>query len=449
MRQTLRSRSLRALAPLALGLLLLGGCDTVSSLFGEDDEPPLPGTRIAVLQGGSGIEADPAVAGRQIMLPEPYVNGGWEQPGGSPGHAMYHLALSDAPRVAWSDNVGEGDDDDAALLAQPIVVGDAVFAMDSRSIVTARRQSSGDTFWETDLEPEDEDDGFFGGGIAFADGQLFVTTGFGSVFALDGSSGAVLWEQKLPAPIRAAPTVSGGRVFVITLDNQAYALAAADGRRLWDHSGITEVASLLGTTSPAVAGGTVIVAYTSGEIYALQVENGREIWSDSLAAVRRTDPLADIAQIRGLPVIDRGLVYVVSHAGRTVAIDLRRGSRVWESGVGGTQTPWAAGDYLFMVTNEGTLLAVTREEGAVRWATQLPQWEDPEDLEDPITWYGPVLASDRLVIAGSHGEAYAVSPYTGAILGVVDLPAGAALAPIVANNTLYFVSQDADLVAMR
>lgn len=434
---------------LTLGLLALGGCDTVGSLFGGEEEPRLPGTRVAVLQGVSGIEADPEVAGQDVLLPAPYVNGGWEQAGGSTGHAMYHLALGDAPQVVWSDNIGEGDDDDAALLSQPIVVGDTVFAMDARSTVTARRQGSGETFWEVDLELDEEDDGFFGGGIAFADGRLFVTTGFGSVFALEGTSGNLVWQQDLPAPIRSAPTVSGGRVFVITLDNQTFALAAADGRRLWDHSGITEVASLLGTTSPAVAGGSVIVGYTSGEIYALQVENGREIWSDSLAAVRRTDPLADIAQIRGLPVIDRGLVFVVSHAGRTVAIDYRRGSRVWERDFGGTQTPWAAGEYLFMITNDGTLLCLTREEGAVRWATQLPRWEDPEDLEDAIVWYGPVLASDRLVVAGSHGEAYAVSPYSGEILGVVDLPAGAAMSPIVANNTLYFISQDADLVSMR
>ena len=142
--------------------------------------------------------------------------------------------------------------------------------------------------------------------------------------------------------MRAAPTVSGGRVFVLTFDNQTFALAASDGRTLWTHTGIQESTNLLGTASPAVSGGTVIIPYSSGEIYALQVENGREIWSDSLAALRRTDPLADIAQIRGLPVIDRGIVYVVSHAGRTVAFDLKRGSRIWEREFGGTETPWAA-----------------------------------------------------------------------------------------------------------
>lgn len=439
----------RELLALGLAAVLLSGCDTVSDLFGSDEKPPLPGTRIAVIQGNSGLVAEPAIAGQKIVLPEPYINGGWEQPGGSAAHAMYHLALSDQPRTVWSASVGEGNDDDAAILSQPIVVGDVVFTMDARSTVTAYKQADGGVFWEVDLEQENEEDGFFGGGIAFEDGRLFVTTGMGIIFALDAKNGQEIWRADLKAPLRAAPTVSGGRVFVLTVDNQAIALASNDGRKLWDHTGIQETANLLGTASPAVSGGIVIIPYSSGELYALQVENGREVWSDSLAALRRTDPLADIAQIRGLPVIDRGIVFVVSHAGRTVAFDIKRGSRIWEREFGGTETPWAAGDYLYMLTNDNELVCLTRDKGEVRWVTALPKYEDPEDKEGAITWSGPLLASDRLIVAGSLGEAYAVSPYTGEIIGVIELPSGAAVSPIVANNTLYFISDEADIVAVR
>ncbi len=439
----------RQIFALSVAAGLLSGCGMFDGLFGSSEPPPLPGTRVAVIQGNSGLAADPTVAGERILLPEPYVNGGWEQPGGSPAHAMYHLALGDAPREIWSASIGEGNDDDAAILSQPVVVGDVVFTMDARSTVTAYRQGDGGQFWEVDLEQENEDDGFFGGGIAYEAGRLFVNTGFGYVFALDAKNGQEIWHYDLKTPMRAAPTVSGGRVFVVTIDNQAFALAANDGRKLWDHTGIQEAANLLGTASPTVSGGTVIIPYSSGEIYALQVENGREIWSDSLAALRRTDPLADIAQIRGLPVIDRGFLYVVSHAGRTVAFDLKRGSRIWEREFGGTETPWAAGDYLYMLTNDDELVCLTRETGKVRWVTPLPQFEDPEDKSGVITWTGPVLASDRLIVAGSLGEAYAISPYTGEIIGVIELPSGAAVAPIVANNTLYFISDEADIVALR
>ena len=61
----------------------------------------------------------------------------------------------------------------------------------------------------------------------------------------------------------------------------------------------------------------------AGEVRALLTDDGRTVWSENLSAIRRLDPLADIAQIRGLPVIDRDLVLAVSHGGQMLAVDLR------------------------------------------------------------------------------------------------------------------------------
>jgi outer membrane protein assembly factor BamB len=81
--------------------------------------------------------------------------------------------------------------------------------------------------------------------------------------------------------------------------------------------------------------------------------------------------------------------------------------------------------------------------------TPLPRFADPEEQEVPIRWRGPVLAGDRLVIAGSHGQVISVSPYDGKLLGFFDLGAGAAVAPVVANDSLYLVTEDGNLVALR
>ncbi len=428
-----------------LGLLLgLGGCGLFS-----DDQPPLPGVRESVIVQATSLEPDPGLEGSQIRLPPPYVNGSWSQPGGTAAHAMYHLAIADKPTIAWIADVGAGDAEDAALLSQPIVFGSTIFSLDSRAEITAYALGDGRLFWRTDLEDIEDDSGAFGGGLAYDDGKVFVTTGFARIFALDARNGQVLWEAQAPGPMRSAPVVDGGRLFAVTLDNQTVALNAADGAPLWQHRGVEEQVGLLGSSSPAVAGNIVIVPYSSGELYALTVEGGRVLWNNSLAAVRRSDSLSDIGQVRGLPVIDRGLVFATSNAGRTVAIDLRRGSRVWERDLGGPLTIWAGGDYLFLITNKAELVALQRSDGAIQWVTPLPQYEDPEDKDDPIAWVGPILASNRLVVAGSHGEAYAVSPYTGEFLGTVELPAGAAVSPTVVQERLLFLSVDADLVVMR
>ena len=64
---------------------------------------------------------------------------------------------------------------------------------------------------------------------------------------------------------------------------------------------------------------------------------------------------------------------------------------------------------------------LSRDDGRVAWVTDLPRWENPEKQKDPITWWGPLLAGDRLVVAGTNQQALSVSPYTGEILGQQEL----------------------------
>ncbi len=429
------------------GLLALSGCGTFLG-EGETDKP-LPGKRISILAVERGLSPDRAITDLEVTLPPPYVNDAWSQAGGTSAHAMYHLQLGDEPKRKWSSDVGEGSGDDRHILAQPLIVDGTVYTMDARSLITAFDSETGRRVWRTDIELDEEDGGYFGGGLAYEDGRLFVTTGFAIIFALDATSGEIIWQQRVTGPMRAAPAVSGGRVFATTLDNRTFALAADNGRRLWEHTGVQEIAGLLGGASPAVAGSVVVVPYSSGELHALLVENGRELWSDVLTPVNRFDPVSNLAQIKGMPVIDRGLVLAISHAGRMVAIDLRRGVRAWELEAGGVQMPWSAGDFIYLLTTESEVVCVVRQSGRVRWVQALPRFEDPEELEGPIGWFGPVLAGDRLIVASSTGDAISISPYTGELLGRIALPGTPTVAPVVADNTLYVLTEDASLVAIR
>ena len=443
-------RRISTLSFLIAGLLAVGGCGLLPDWLGvQETDKPLKGQRISILALDRGLAPDPGVARIEVRLPPPYVNESWEQAGGTSAHAMYHLQLGEDLKTRWRSDVGKGSGDDRRVLAQPVVTDGRVYAMDSVSRVSAFDSANGRSLWHVNLKLKGEKGGYFGGGLAYEDGRLFVTTGFAMVYALDAGTGEIIWQQRVTGPMRAAPTVSGGRVFATTLDNRTFALAAEDGRRIWDHTGVQEVAGLLGAASPAVAGSVVVVPYSSGELYALLAENGRVLWSYNLTAVNRFDPLANLAHIRGMPVIDRGIVLAISHAGRMVAIDARRGARAWDVEIGGVQMPWPAGDFVYLVTNNSQVVCLTRRDGRVRWVRALPRFEDPKDLEDPISWFGPVLAGDRLILAASNGDAVSISPYTGELLGYMDLPGKPAVAPVVADNTLYYLTEDADLVAIR
>ncbi len=429
--------------------ILLTGCDTIDDVLGNREGPKLPGTRITVLLANNTVRADPGISDLAVQLPRPFTNNAWPQQGGFANHAMHHLALGDSLRLAWSADAGSGSDDDAPILSGPVISNGIVYTMDAAAVVAAHTAGDGRLIWRTDIEPREEDDGSWGGGLAVDQGMVFAATGFAQVVALTADSGQEVWRADVSGPMRAAPTAFDGRVFAVTKDNQLFALNAKTGDILWSHTGFEEIAGLIGSASPAVDGNIVVVPYSSGEVFALRVENGRQLWVENLAAIRRADAVSALADIRGRPVIDRNKVYAISHSGRMVAIDLPTGRRLWEVSLGGVNQPWVAGDFVFVLTTDATVAAITARDGRIRWITPIGLYENPEKRRGRINWSGPVLVGDRLIVSGSNGVTLTLSPYTGAIVGEQDMPDAVSLSPAVANETLYFLTDEARLVAYR
>lgn len=442
-------RHFPARAGLVALMLALAGCDWISGIFEDTSKTKLPGERVSVLGLDRRLEPDPKLADVAVQLPPAVVNTDWPQAGGSPSHAMQNPALGSDLKRVWRASVGDGASRYGRVVAQPVVAEGRLFALDARDEVTALDATTGRELWDQDVKPDAERDHAFGGGLAAAGGRVFVATGYGRVLALDAATGHEIWRQQVSAPVRGAPTVADGRVFAITVENQLEVLSADDGHRLWTHNGIPETAGLLGGAAPAVEGDIVVVPYSSGEIFALRAENGRPLWTDNLATARSLGALSTLADIRGRPVIDRGRVFALSHSGRMVSIDLRTGDRVWEQEIGGTHGPWVAGDYVYVLNNDVDLVCLTREDGHVRWVHDLPHYEDEKKKKDPMRWAGPVLAGDRLIVAASNGDGLVLSPYTGATLGSLSFPDGVFVDPVVANDTLYVLTDEADVVALR
>lgn len=443
-----------AVAVLVMGPL--GGCSTIenatSSVFGSGSKKKttLPGKRISVLALQQKLEADPNLAHAAIKLPPPYENEDWPQPGGYANHAMYHLAARENLSRLWRSDIGAAANRLARIMAPPVIADGRVYTLDAAVRVTAHDLETGEEIWHADLAKKKEKKrAGFGGGIAFDNGRVFVATGFGRIHALDAATGREYWVRDFEIPFHAAPTANGGRVFAVTHDNHLQVLAQDDGRVLWSYQAISEQAGLLANASPAVAGEIVVVPYSSGELYAFRVQNGQPVWSDSLTRTGALTSMATINDIAGRPVIDRGRVIAISHSGRLVSIDLRSGERVWTRDISGIQTPWVAGDYIYVVTTEAELVCVSAQDGRVRWITPLQRWRKAKSQKDALVWSGPVLVGDRLIVVSSAGKAVSVSPYTGEILSQLKLGDGTFVPPVVAKGTVLVLTDGAELIAWR
>lgn len=431
-------------------LTLLSGCSLGSGLFKKQEEAPIEGERISVLELQKSLVADtPLAAGEVFQIPPAWNNIAWPQAGGYPNHTMHNLALSEEIKLRWKTKIGKGSSDELPLTAQPIVAAGKIFTLDSQSRLTAFNVASGKKLWSQKLQKKKEDDAVISGGIAFAHKRLYVTTGYDEVIAVNPEDGKVIWKERLPAPARAAPSALNGRVFVSTLDSKLTAFSAKDGTNLWTYSGINESAGLLSAASPAVNSDIVIPAFSSGEITALRVENGSVAWSDNLASVRKRGAgIESLTDIAAMPIVNGGIIIAISFGGKVAAIDERSGNRLWQKEISGSQTPWLSGDTLFILSSDNQLIALNIKNGAIHWVEQLPSFADKK-RKKPVRWTGPIMGSGRLILAGSHGKMIKINPNTGEQTKTIKTKKDIQIAPLIAQNMLFVLAEDGTLMAYQ
>lgn len=426
---------------------------------------PVIGNRVPILVSESSADVDPTLASVDVLLPLQIVNEGWTQPGGNAAKALGHVALGEAPVRLWQAEIAAGTGNRARLASAPVVSGGRVYVVDTDARLHAFDVETGNRIYEVFVgDPKDSGGGIsfwtgeatgvsgalFGGGVSVDGDRLYATNGLGDVVAMNASDGSILWRKRPGGPLRGAPTLFAGNVFVVSQDNQMFALRASDGNVEWTDSATLEVSGVFGVAAPAAGQGTVVAGFSSGELDAFRYENGRALWQDALSRTSISTSVSTLSDIDAEPVIDQGRVFAIGLGGRMVALDLFTGQRIWEINAGGIAMPWVAGEWLFVVTDNARLLAVSRTTGRVRWAAQLPRFRNEKKKSGAISWVGPVLAGGRLVVLSSRGDVAFVNAADGTIQSRIE-EAGSSfsLGPVVAANTMFLLDDKGRLTAWR
>ncbi|PIZ30963.1 MAG: hypothetical protein COY40_03330 [Alphaproteobacteria bacterium CG_4_10_14_0_8_um_filter_53_9] len=430
-----------------LALLLITAALT-ACFGGKDKEPILEGNRINITARATGLTANPAALQAEFALPAQVQNPYWGQTMAVSSHAPGSLALPGKVVRAYTAKMGSGMGRGAKLLNPPVVHSGRLFGIDTNSAVTALDAKTGKQLWSVKLKLKEPELAKLSGGLAVTGDLLYVTTGGGQVFCLQASTGKEVWKIDLAIPLRAAPSIMGEQLFVTSHDSRIFGLNALTGALQWTHSGLEESLSSLRAASPAVANGVVAVPYSSGELYMLRATDGRYIWHDVLSTpFSGSDPATTLNAISSPPVMADGIVYAVGLGGGLSAYGITNGQRFWKANVITSQPIWVAGTAIFVLTDDGELAAVNRRDGLIRWVVELG--EGLPEAKDRRFWSGPVLAGGRLIVVSSDGYAVSIAPTDGKRLAATDLEEPVSLPPIVADGALYFITDNARVIAFQ
>lgn len=238
---------------------------------------------------------------------------------------------------------------------------------------------------------------------AYLDGTVYASDSGGAVSAIDAGSGDAGWTTDLGKGVSSGPGVGDGLVVVGTLDGAVVALDADSGAERWRAQVSSEVIA-----TPAVRDGLVVVRVHDGRLYGLASSDGTRRW-----VFDRGMPLLSLRG-NGAPIIDGDSVYAGYDNGKIIALKTEDGALKWEQSVaqseGRTELERMidvdgemgfADGQLYAVTYRGQIGAFAADSGRALWTRDLSAYG------------GLALAGDRVYVADSDGVLWALDAGTG------------------------------------
>jgi outer membrane protein assembly factor BamB len=272
---------------------------------------------------------------------------------------------------------------------------------DGRVFVTVRKPNNGTTLFALDT--------MFGGiiwsfdlggssqwsGTCYENGRVFAVNGSGLLRAFDAATGSVIWNVQLPGQFvfTAPPTVSDGVIYTSGAGSggTVYAVNASSGAVLW-----TKPVANGDKSSPAVTADGVYVSYTCPNVYKLNPTTGALIWQFSNGCSGGGGKS---------PALYNGRLYVRDFS--DVILDSQTGTVV--GNYNAKNTPAFSGSRGFFLNGPhgfgsfGTLQARDVNTNSVLW-----NFSGDGTLQSAV-----LVVNDYVYVGSAQGRLYAVNAATG------------------------------------
>jgi outer membrane protein assembly factor BamB len=369
-------------------------------------EEKLKGERSLVFEPKQAVRVDKKLAGSEFEVPARKAGGDWYGKANKLNRDVENFSvdvdLLEVDKVRTSIHF-----DGKSLL----VVDGVLYKVERLGLIKAKDAETGKKIWKNRIRVSDKRMKY--GQISYYDGKIFVSTGYDDVICLNAVNGQEIWRRKIKAVTISVPTFDNSRVFVMTNDNKTYALSQRTGNIVWVHSGIFNQTGIDGASAPVTSVGKVIASYSSGEVYVLNGANGREVFSFDLNLPKIID--FRLNDVDATPVVKDNIIYTVGNGGLFVAVDMRNGEFVWKREFATITDFWLAGDYIYIANNENVVASFHKDNGKVRWAMQLEQYESKKETKREI--YDEVMMVNGFVLAKNYdGDIMVLNAENGRVL---------------------------------
>ncbi len=270
------------------------------------------------------------------------------------------------------------------------------------------------------------------GGVAASDALVAAGSDQGKVQVWSAQTGEPLWSAAVSGSVITSPLIAGDRLIVLANDGSVTGFDSASGKPIWHFSLPVSKLNIRGQAAPILLNPeTVLLASDGGSVYALDRASGLPRWERRVALGDGRNDRERLTDIDSAPAVLGDQVYSTSYQGQVTALDTAAQRMNWTVEASSLQSPAVTPTMVVVSTTEGTVLALSREDGKELWRQESLGWRGLSN---------PVFVGNHFWVGDQQGYVHALDPATGAIQGRVQ--AKGAITQLAAQQNRLIVNAD-------
>lgn len=356
----------------------------------------------------------------------------WDNLLGNPEHIGITQNAPPPPyELAWVTNVGGN-----VFMSSPVVSGERVFVatvdedLKGKSFISALKAGTGELLWKYPTRNSVKNT------IALDGDTVLAQDAEGWLYAINGKTGKLLWEQKLP--VKELPALieglatSGGIVYAGS-GKGLQARSTKDGKLLWTNSGWEQRE---GTTTTISLGNGVLISGSQWQgLFGNDAATGKLLWKTDKDGLRNRGASAaihgDQAYITsqdGFFILDTATGTVIKHIKLPVSVDA-------------TSTPLVTDSEIIFGTAQEGLMALDRKTLAEKWkyaSADALIYTSPYTRKISRTIESsPILVGDTVLVTASDGTFSALDRQSGKLIWQAKAGSPFFSSPAVSGNAVF------------
>jgi outer membrane protein assembly factor BamB len=307
--------------------------------------------------------------------------------------------------VRWHAELG----DSKLNPLQPALIGDAVYGVSGKGVMTRLDRASGKQVWriETGMAVS--------GGVGSGEGLVLLGSEKGDVLAY-GEDGKLRWKSKVSSEVLSVPQVANGVVIVRSGDGRISGLSVADGAQMWIYEHSTPALVVRSHAGVTIQRDVAFAGFAGGKLAALNIKDGLLLWETTVSQPRGNTELERISDITSNPVADDEQLCAIAFQGRVACYDAAQGNALWSREISSNKGMALLRKNIYISDANSSIIALDKASGSTLWKNEQMLLRDTTM---------PCASGDFVIVGDYEGYLHGLSSDDGRFVARIKLDGSA------------------------